>query len=54
MDKYMIAYRGGEITATVEAKDESDAVDKFLAGEGTCVSVELHQLWPDMVTAEKE
>ena len=50
--KFAVTYRDGEITAEVEAKDEGDAIQKFLAGEVVDVEVSYSSLWPDMCLAE--
>lgn len=52
MPKFLVEYRkgdAGEIEAFVEAKDEEEAREKFLAGEGVEVKINYWALWGDMV-----
>lgn len=49
--KFYIDYRGGEITAKVEAKTEEEAIDKFIEGNVESYEVSFDALWHDFCEA---
>ena len=52
MPKWSVSYRGGEVSATIEAKTEEDAIDMFLSGDCNFV-VEPSIFHTNMVEVEK-
>ena len=52
MPKYIVSYRGGEITATIEAESAEKACEIFLSGDEVEYDVNAGSFHSDMVEAE--